>query len=337
MKRAFVAILLVASFFVGCSEKTLSPDGKDEGIRTEWRDSYNGQLLLLLSDAYKKWDVTGSMPGYIVWDAVKVEAPAYLRGAIALFVKMLDNPDDWWVDDISYPSSTVTLAYGGTELPEPRVVKFSDLETVVREQYAKMMAGEELDNRYTLGASQPQLRSNGLRVMLCRAFAAYDAEGKFPETIDSWESTFTISTTNCDTSAPEVKEARDAAWAVAHVTESSTPREKAVAIFNYARDKWAWEDYYNTKKGAVGTIKAKAGNCCDLSHAVCAMARLSGLPARYFHAQCHYSSGYIGHVISQIYIDGTWYYADASNNGNAFGSVSFSDYTGLHIYETLPF
>ena len=67
------------------------------------------------------------------------------------------------------------------------------------------------------------------------------------------------------------------------------------------------------------------------------MARLSGIPARYFHAQCHYSSGYIGHVVSQIFVEGKWYMADASNDGNTFGNVKFTDYTGLHYYEELPF
>ena len=129
----------------------------------------------------------------------------------------------------------------------------------------------------------------------------------------------------------------DAAWAKAGVTESSTVRQKATAIFNYARDEWEWENYYNTSKGAVGTINARGGNCCDLSHAVVAMSRLSGIPARYFHGQCQFSSGVIGHVVSQMFVDGEWLMADASNNSNSLGTVVFTGYTGLHYYEELPF
>ena len=67
------------------------------------------------------------------------------------------------------------------------------------------------------------------------------------------------------------------------------------------------------------------------------MARLSGIPGRYFHAQCYYSSGIIGHVISQLFIDGEWVYADASNDSNKLGTVVFNGYESMHLYEELDF
>ena len=168
--------------------------------------------------------------------------------------------------------------------------------------------------------------------------AAYAKDNEFPQAIGTWEASYTHATSNCDISSPVVKTARDAAWSKAGVTEASTVREKATAIFNYARDEWYWEDYSNTSKGAVGTINAKCGNCCDLSHAVVAMSRLSGIPARYFHAQCKYPSGTVwGHVVSQIFVEGEWLMADASNDSNSLGTVVFTSYTGLHYYESLPF
>ena len=96
--------------------------------------------------------------------------------------------------------------------------------------------------------------------------------------------------------------------------------DRAKAIFEYARDEWEWLNYNNTSKGAVGTIQDKGGNCCDLTHAIVAMSRAAGIPARYRHAQCQYASGVIGHVIAEIYVDGVWYPADASNNENTFGN-----------------
>lgn len=341
MKHSFLSIILSLCVLAGCGGKTdpvVDPAGPDvPETGTDWRDTYNGQLLLCLSDAYGQWEKSGNMPAYFMWDAVRTEGPEYFRAALALAVRMFDSPDGWWKDDVVYPTPNVSLVSGGESPVEPRYVPFSDFEALVRAQYAKLKANQSLDTRYTIGTCEPELWSAGLRVMLCRAFAYYEAEGRFPETIDTWETSYLLSTTNCKIEAPEVKQARDAAWKKAGVTENSTPREKAVAIFEYARDEWTWENYNNTKRGAVGTINAKCGNCCDLSHAVCAMARLSGLPARYFHAQCNYSSGVIGHVISQIYLDGTWYYADASNDGNEFGTVTFTGYQSLHLYESLPF
>lgn len=337
MKRPIIAALLAAAVSVCCAKDPSGTREEDSPVLpTSWVESYNGKLLLCLSDAYAQWEKSGSLPSYVIWDAVRTEGPECFRAALALTVKMLDKPDNWWDEDITYPSANVSIVSGDGAL-SPRHVDFSDFEAIVRTQYAKLMKGEPLDSRYTLGSCTPELRSNGLRVMMFRALAHYKANGSFPARLDSWERSYTHSTNNCNIDAPEVKTARDAAWKKAGVTDASTDRQKAVAIFNYARDEWEWENYNNTRRGAVRTIQEKCGNCCDLSHAICAMARLSGLPARYFHAQCKYSSGYIGHVISQIYVDGSWEYADASNNDNQFGGVCFTDYTNMHIYESLDF
>ena len=111
--------------------------------------------------------------------------------------------------------------------------------------------------------------------------------------------------------------ARDAA--LKGLPADATVRQKAEAIYKYARDEWEWENYSNTRKGAVGTIKAKGGNCCDLTHATLAMCRATGIPARYLHGQCYYSS-VTGHVIPEIYADGKWWIADPTNNDSTWGT-----------------
>ena len=287
-------LLLAVATVCGCGEKP-DPEPKPE---TNWKETYNGQLVLALADAYHTWETDNKLPTTVKWEGVNVFTREYVRAGLALAIKVLDEPSTWMDEDVNYPSATFSLTNDVPFIPVE--VPFSAFEQLLREQYANMQKGEIKLNMKIPGY-EPNLSSTGFLVMICRAFAYYAENEKFPEKINTWESSYTHSTNNCDINAPEVKAARDAAWAKKGVTESSTVREKADAIFCYARDEWEWENYNNTRKGAVGTIKAKGGNCCDLSHAVLAMARLSGIPGRYFHAQCHYSSGLIGHVIAALH------------------------------------
>lgn len=98
--------------------------------------------------------------------------------------------------------------------------------------------------------------------------------------------------------------------------------DRAKAIFDYARDALEYSFYYDTKYGASGTLKHKAGNCVDLSHALVAMYRTAGFSARYVHGTCRFSDGDItGHVWCQVKVGNKWICADASNNINYFGKI----------------
>lgn len=326
-------ILIAAALFCGCSEVPSEKPSEEEPKPVEWRGTYNGNLLQGLSSAYDTWEETGKLSTVIKWEGVQVFNSEYIRAGLSLMVKMLDVPDLWMKEDVEYPSAKVSFVTDDPFLP--REVSFDVLEKAVRKEYAHMYDKGEVEKRFHIEPYTAVITNSALNVMLCRAFAYYRDNGNFPETIDTWDASYVRATRMCQVDAPEVKAARDAAWKAAGVTESSTVREKAVAIFNYARDEWEYEEYYNTSKGAVGTIKAKAGNCCDMSHAICAMARLSDIPARYFHAQCKYSSGMIGHVVSQLLVDDVWYMADATNNANEFGSVRFTSYTNDELLEEL--
>ena len=109
-----------------------------------------------------------------------------------------------------------------------------------------------------------------------------------PSEVSSWQSDFlrdmnydsgcqnATGAAKCSLSDPVVTAARDAA-----IAGKTTTMDKAVALFNYARDQWEWEDYSNTRKGAIKVINGKVGNCCDLAHALIAISRSAGIPARY--------------------------------------------------------
>ena len=155
--------------------------------------------------------------------------------------------------------------------------------------------------------------------------------------------TGTCSTVTCSTSSDSSSvNASENGSQVSYtlVTKTLSTYEKAEAIFNWARDKLEYQFYFNTRKGALGTLTSGSGNCCDLSHAIVALARSIGIPARYVYGSCKFSSGTMGHVWAQLYVNGRWYNADASNNMNSFGVIrnwNTNSWTLKGIYNQLPF
>ncbi len=126
------------------------------------------------------------------------------------------------------------------------------------------------------------------------------------------------STSNAQSNDPSIK-----ALAAKITKGAATKYEKAVRIFNWVRDKLDYSFYYNTKYGAVKTLKKKTGNCVDLSHLLVALSRAAGIPARYVHVTAEFASGHVcGHVFVQVYINGKWYNMDASNNINEFNVIN---------------
>jgi hypothetical protein len=116
---------------------------------------------------------------------------------------------------------------------------------------------------------------------------------------------------------------------------------KATAIFNWVRNNTSYSFYYNTKYGAVNTLKYKTGNCVDLSHLVVALSRAAGIQARYGHGTATFTSGNVyGHVWAELYINGSWVKADASSNGNSLGKITNWNTNTVKmkgIYTELPF
>ncbi len=120
----------------------------------------------------------------------------------------------------------------------------------------------------------------------------------------------------------------------------TTPYSKAVAIFDWVRNNITYSFYYNTKYGAVGTLAAGTGNCCDHSNLVVALARAAGIPARYQQGYCDFSDGWYGHVWAQLYVNGKWYYADTISTAITFVTITncnLNTYTLEGTYITLPF
>ncbi|WP_067042927.1 transglutaminase domain-containing protein [Methanobrevibacter sp. YE315] len=128
---------------------------------------------------------------------------------------------------------------------------------------------------------------------------------------------YLVATTNCQVNNTSIKNIVDS------LTKGLTSDyDIANALYKYVRDSISYSFYYDTRYGAVGTLNAKTGNCVDQAHLLVAMARTAGLPARYVHGTCHFSSGSTyGHVWAQILVGDMWTLSDPTSSRNSFGNV----------------
>ena len=116
--------------------------------------------------------------------------------------------------------------------------------------------------------------------------------------------------------------------------------DKAKAIFNYVRDEIEYSYYYNSQKGASGTLKSKKGNCVDKAHLLVALYRTAGFPSKYVHGRCTFSTMRTGHVWTQVLVDNTWICADPVSYRNSLGKIAnwnTKTYTYQGKYASLPF
>ena len=115
---------------------------------------------------------------------------------------------------------------------------------------------------------------------------------------------------------------------------------KATALYNWVRDNIGYSFYYNTQKGAEGTLTSRSGNCCDQAQLLVALARSSGLTARFATGYCTFSSGSYGHVWVQIKLSGSWHAVDTTSPRNTFNQINnwnTASYTNRGTYDVLPY
>ena len=124
----------------------------------------------------------------------------------------------------------------------------------------------------------------------------------------------------------------------------SNPSSTYQAMFNlfeYLNDKTHYDWYYDSDKGATGVWSSKYGNCCDMAHLMNACARSLGVPGRYVHGYCKFSSGTTtGHVWSEVCTNASsakWYTADLVSDYNYLGYKTNTTLTLYNRYAELPF
>lgn len=116
---------------------------------------------------------------------------------------------------------------------------------------------------------------------------------------------------------------------------NKTDKQNLRALYDWVYAHTSYEYYYNTRKGALGTLNKRKGNCCDNAHLMIAMARSIGIQARYVHAH----HGKKGHVWGEYYIDGNWFTVDtgASRRKHYWGSHSNYAGSATSRHETINF
>ena len=341
MKHFFITALACAATLFACAcnsnKPTPEPEPEPEPEPSFTLDSYNGHFVQALAGAYDIFEKEGSLPPTVNVEGIKYTKGQYTIAACMLIGKIAANAETWQDEDIDvfapafgdeyrwntfdpdeidwahikYMASRI-LAYAQEKKSLPNYVTFPSGDTSSEGYLPQLtMVVTKHDNQMNLRACM---------VVLTRTIKYFkENEGKTPASVSSWPASYLDAVSNCPKDDPLVKSTLDAALKKKNLGADATPRQKAEAIYEYARDEWEWENYSNTRKGALGTINAKGGNCCDLTHATIAMCRAAGIPARYLHGQCYYSS-VTGHVIPEIYVDGKWWIADPTNNDSTWGT-----------------
>ena len=83
---------------------------------------------------------------------------------------------------------------------------------------------------------------------------------------------------------------------------AKTDNAKAKAIFNWMRNNIKYSRYACTKKGALGTLNARKGNCADQTHLYMSLAGSVGLQVRCNHIN--------GHFFPETKLNGKWFATD---------------------------
>jgi hypothetical protein len=186
-----------------------------------------------------------------------------------------------------------------------------------------------------------------------KIMAYYDQKGELPDSVavKSWFSIILPQLNNVPSSllcclqpTKNCQSTNAAIEALAYKLASggNSVWEVADNIFTWVRDNINYSFYYNTKYGAVGTLNKGAGNCVDTAHLMIALARAVGIPARYVHGTCHFTTSgqWYGHVFAQFYINGKWYNADGTSYRNTLGTIKNWDTSSWILkqrYAELPF
>ena len=284
------------------------------------------------------------LPDYVKVGTRQVTMPQFLKLVTAGLLKVKSGS-----------KSSVTLKSVGSPMNPTQNLKNGN---IYKTEYL-VMAGRIL-SFINAGGNAPNYSSSTLGkiqyesivYMYSRIMNYYGTKNVLPSyaAMKSWQKTSNNPTTpvpaalqiylqpsnNCQSADPTIK------TLASSITQgSSSTCQKATNLFNWVRDNIGYSFYYNTKSGALGTLKAKTANCCDTTHLLVALSRAAGIPARYVSGVCKFNSGTLyGHVWAQLYVNGNWYTADAISSRNTFGVINNWDTTSWTlkgIYSELPF
>ena len=90
------------------------------------------------------------------------------------------------------------------------------------------------------------------------------------------------------------------------IGSAKTDNAKAKAIWKWMRDNIKYGNYSCTKKGALGTLNARSGNCADQTHLYMSLAGSVGLQVRCNHIKNHF--------YPETKLNGKWFATDTTTS-----------------------
>ncbi len=294
-------------------------------------------------------DTNHALPNYVTMGSLQITMPQFLR---LLTMSALEVNSG-----ISTPvvlKSASAPSNPSEEMTSGNLDKngYIDLATRIK-SFMDSNGGVPNYGSTTLG----KIRYESLIYLFSRVMVFYGNEHYLPNyaVMQPWSSvTGSGSSSTTDPSIPsslqvylqatdncQVNDPRIIATAQSIISGATSSYDKAQRIFNWVRDNLEYSMYYDTKYGAVNTLLNREGNCVDHSHLIVALSRSAGLPARYVHGVCTFTSGNTyGHVFAQIYANGQWYNADGTSYRNELGVIrnwNTNSWTYKGTYAELPF
>ncbi|MGF7117912.1 pseudomurein-binding repeat-containing protein [Methanobacterium oryzae] len=286
------------------------------------------------------------LPNYVTIGITQVQMPEFLKLMTTCLLQLNSRTNN--------PITLKSVDYANKAAPESLISATGTLSKASYLDIAKRVnafinANGKLPNYTT--TSLGKMRYESLIYMFSKTLNFEKTNNRLPSyvSIKRWSTVsqtstpvpaelqkYLAATANCQVTNASIK-----ALAASITAGKTTTYAKAVAIFNWVRDKIGYSFYYNTKYGATGTLSKRTGNCVDTSHLLIALTRAAGIPAKYKHVYAKFTSGnWYGHVIAQVYVNGKWYNADATSSRNTFGVINnwyTSSATVKGYYASLPF
>ena len=117
--------------------------------------------------------------------------------------------------------------------------------------------------------------------------------------------------------------------------KGNTDYQNLKLLYNWCNAHIHYVGYSNSRRGALGCLNQRGGNCCDNANLLIAMARTIGIKCRY----CHAKMGSQGHVYGEYYVNKKWIVVDTgTRNTSAYWGGHWNGFGGTDArYEKLPF
>ena len=345
MKRTITALLIALMAALSCEEITIEPPTPVQKTYTYQPEGFNGHFVEQMAKACAEYDRTGSLPRTMDVEGEQMDRSKYFSYCCALIPEINAHPSRWESIQVEFtpyycPLTGDRFSYDGDSIGVkdlvleiiPAIVKYAD-ENYNFPEYCPIEKGhQEVGIRK---AYDIDLSMNSIMLAFARMCEYYMVNCCLPSKVCIWDSDYRFSTNNCQIMDEDVRAVTQKA-----ISGKETDMEKAKAIYDYVHDNIEYDYYYKSTKGAGEAIRQKTGNCCDISHAMVAMCRLAGIPARYMHAKIILNSKVEqDYVLPEVHVGGKWVLCDPTGRDNEFGDkYNYSDINEfLGRYDELPF